>query len=64
MHSQQYYRGQAARARRLSASVYQRELVELLDRVAQVYDDIAEDLEIGAITIRHPELLPQLKRNR
>ena len=51
-------------ARRLSAAAYQRELLDLLGRVAQDYDDIAEDLENGAITIRHPELLPQLKRDR
>jgi hypothetical protein len=30
--------------------------------VAQDYDDIAEDLENGAVDIKHPEMLPQ--RNR
>jgi hypothetical protein len=64
MHNHQYYRGQAARARRLSALSYQRELVDLLARVAEDYDDIADDLENGAITIRHPELMPQSKRDR
>jgi hypothetical protein len=33
--------------------------LEVLHRVAQDYDDIAEDLEGGAIEIRHPELMPQ-----
>jgi hypothetical protein len=27
--------------------------------VAQDYDDIAEDLENGAVDIKHPEMLPQ-----
>jgi hypothetical protein len=27
--------------------------------MAQDYEDLAEDLENGAIEIRHPELLPQ-----
>ena len=64
MHNLLYYRGQAAMARRLAASTYQRELLNLLGRVAQDYDDIADDLENGAITIRHAELMPQLKRDR
>jgi hypothetical protein len=29
---------------------------------AQDYDDIAEDLENGAVEIRHPEMLPQRDR--
>jgi hypothetical protein len=37
----------------------QADLLEVLHRVAQDYDDIAEDLEGGAIEIRHPELMPQ-----
>lgn len=31
----------------------------MLDRAAQDYDEIAEDLEAGAIEMRHPELMPQ-----
>jgi len=27
--------------------------------MARDYDDIAEDLECGAIEMRHPELMPQ-----
>src|SRR5437762_10205028 len=31
----------------------------LLERVAQDYEDIAVDLESGAVEVRHPELMPQ-----
>lgn len=54
-----YYRQQAARARRLAEMMYQREMHEMLSRMARDYDDIAEDLESGAIAIRHAELMPQ-----
>lgn len=54
-----YYREQAERARRLARSVTIRNVEQLLLRVAQDYDDLAEDLERGAIEIRHPELMPQ-----
>ena len=58
-----YYRNQADRARRLARAQTQHETkVLLLQRVAQGYDDIAEDLENRAVDIKHPELLPQ--RNR
>jgi hypothetical protein len=39
--------------------VYQPDVLEVLHQVARDYDDIAEDLECGAIDIRHPELMPQ-----
>jgi hypothetical protein len=64
MHSAKYYREQAAHARELSGKVHQDELREKFERVAEDYDDIAEDLETGAVEIRHPELLPQLKHER
>jgi hypothetical protein len=32
--------------------------------VAEVFEDIACDLENGAVEVRHPELLPQLRRDR
>jgi hypothetical protein len=64
MHPPEYYREQAAHARRLSKIVHQAELREKFERFANDYDDIAEDLENGAIEIRHPELLPQSKRPR
>jgi hypothetical protein len=44
--------------------VYQPDLLEVLHRVAHDYDDIAEDLEGGAIEVRHPELMPQRRRIR
>ena len=59
MHPASYYRERAEHARRLASRVYQRDLLETLRQVAQDYDDIAEDLEGGAIEIRHPELMPQ-----
>ncbi len=41
---------------------HQPELSETLRRVAQDFDDVAYDLESGAVEIRHPELLPQRHR--
>lgn len=57
-----YYRQQAARARRLADGVSNQEMQEQLRRIAIDYDDIAADLEQGAIEVRHPELMPQLRR--
>jgi hypothetical protein len=57
-----YYRDQAARARRLAEDVGNREMQEQLKRIAVDYDEIAEDIELGAIEVRHPELMPQLRR--
>jgi hypothetical protein len=31
--------------------------------MARDYDDIVVDLEVGAIEIRHPELMPRLRRD-
>jgi hypothetical protein len=59
MHSAEYYRRQAARARRMADLVHQPEFEEMLRTAAQDYEDIAEDIDLGAIEIRHPELLPQ-----
>ena len=59
MHDASYYRAQAQRARRLAHSQTNRDIQDLLSRVARDYDDIAEDIEGGAVEIRHPELLPQ-----
>ena len=53
-----YYHEQAERAQRLARSQTNREVEGLLLRMAQDYEDLAEDLENGAIEIRHPELLP------
>lgn len=57
-----YYREQAARAQRLADAIGDREMREQLARIAADYDEIATDLEQGAIEIRHPELMPQLRR--
>jgi hypothetical protein len=59
MENAPYYRGQAERARRLAHSLTNREVEALLERVAQDYEDIAVDLESGAVEVRHPELMPQ-----
>jgi hypothetical protein len=59
MHPASYYRDRAQHARRLASRVYQPDVLEVLHQVARDYDDIAEDLEAGAIEIRHPELMPQ-----
>jgi hypothetical protein len=32
--------------------------------MAQDFEDVAYDLETGAVDARHPELLPQRSRNR
>ena len=57
MRTPSYYRGQAERARRLARSVTDRERAkDILSQVAQEYDELAEDLEGGAVEIRHPEL--------
>ena len=39
--------------------VHQPEFEEMLRTAAQDYEDIAADIDLGAIEIRHPELLPQ-----
>ncbi|HZU89235.1 MAG TPA: hypothetical protein VE993_08260 [Stellaceae bacterium] len=54
-----YYRECAAHARRLAETMYQGEVRKVLCTMAQDYDEIAEDLENGAIEIRHPDLMPQ-----
>ena len=59
MHEAAYYRGQAARARRLAGAVIDREVRQVLLRMAQDYDELAEDLDENLIEIRHPELLAQ-----
>jgi hypothetical protein len=58
MHPAHYYRDQAARAKRLADHVTG-EVCDALRRLAQDFDEIAEDLENGAVEIRHPESMPQ-----
>jgi len=62
MHDASYYREQAQRVHRLAGVPSDRKTQETLQRMAQDYSDIAEDLESGAIEIRHPELMPQTRR--
>lgn len=62
MRDANYYRDQAERARRLSRLINHRQVEAQLYQMAQDYDDIAEDLEVDAIAIRHPELMPQRQR--
>jgi uncharacterized membrane-anchored protein YhcB (DUF1043 family) len=59
MQEAHYYREQAERAQRLAHAVNHLETAALLSRMARDYHEIAEDLETGAVEIRHPELLPQ-----
>ena len=56
MCSARYYRRQAAIARRLASKVTDEGAVEILKQTAQDYKQIAEDLETGAVEIRHPDL--------
>ena len=62
MHDPSHYRQQAQRARRLARSATNFEVEALLSQMAQEYDDIAVDLENGAVEVRHPELMPQKYR--
>jgi len=59
MQSAHYYRGEAARARRLSRHIADPDMLDILAKMAKDYDDIATDLEQGLIEINRPELLPQ-----
>ena len=63
MHSANYYRGQAAKARWIARDV-STPAADLLETIAEDYDDIADDLENGAVSIRHPELMRQPGRKR
>jgi hypothetical protein len=57
-----HYRRQAARARSLASNAHQREIHDMLRQVAREYDEIATDIERGAVEIRHAELMPQNQR--
>jgi hypothetical protein len=52
-----YFRDRAEQIRRLADAAWQPELKEALRRLANDYDEVAEDIETGAPTIRHSELL-------
>jgi hypothetical protein len=57
MHDPFYYREQAHRARRLASEVTNAQDAARLNRAAQEFDEMAEDLESGAKEFRHPDLL-------
>jgi hypothetical protein len=59
MHAPSYYREQAEHARRMARLMHQPDVTETLLRMAQDFEDVAYDLETGAVDVRHPELLPQ-----
>jgi hypothetical protein len=53
------HREKAAQARRLAAAISQPDTVEQLLTFAKDYEEIAMDLESGAVTVIHPERMPQ-----
>lgn len=61
MHTARHYRDQAARARRLAEAAGEHEAADILRKIAGDFDEIAEDLENGAVEIRHPERMPQTR---
>jgi hypothetical protein len=58
------FRGMAQRARRLAGMAHQPKVTEILRRAAQDFDEIAEDIEAGAVEIRHRELMLQTRSVR
>ena len=62
MQESSYYRQEAIRARRLVKAINHPEARDALLKFAKDYDEIATDLETGAVEIRHPDLLPQRRR--
>jgi hypothetical protein len=59
-----YYIAQAEKADRLASLVTDKAVGAELTKMAEDYRDIAEDITSGAIEIRHPELMPQLRHPR
>jgi hypothetical protein len=59
-----YDRERANHLRRLAEMTWQGDLEVSLRRLAQEYDETAEDLEAGATEIRHPDLLRKDQRPR
>ena len=59
-----YYREQAARARRFATTVldYHPDVARQLHDAAQDFEEIAADLEVGAVGVRHPDLLTDKQR--
>ena len=61
MEQPSYYREHAEQARRIASRTEKGEVARYLRRLASDFDDIATDLENGAVEIRHPERMPQTK---
>ena len=59
MHGPGYYRRQAQKARYFAQTAIQDDLSSEFAEMARDFDEIAIDLESGAVEIRHPELMPQ-----
>ena len=59
-----YYRERANHLRRLAEMTWQVDLEVTLRRLAQEYDETAEDLEAAATEIRHSDLLRKDQRPR
>jgi hypothetical protein len=57
-----YYREQAGRARRLARGIGRADVARQLQDMAQDYEELAADIESGAIGVRHPELLSPKQR--
>jgi hypothetical protein len=57
MQQSSYYRQQSERARRLALDQTSREAAGHLIRLAQQFEEVAEDIEAGSAKIRHPDLL-------
>jgi hypothetical protein len=63
MHPPGYYREQDERARRIARLKHQPDINQTLLRMAEDFEDIACDVETGTVDVlRHPELLPQLRK--
>jgi hypothetical protein len=58
------YLEQAEKAERLALFIGDEEAKSNLEKMAEDYRDIAQDLENGAIDIRHPEVMPQAGHRR
>jgi hypothetical protein len=52
-----HYRAQAEHLRRLAERTWQVSLEDFLRILAKDYEEVAEDLEAGAVEIRHADLL-------
>jgi hypothetical protein len=59
-----YYRRQAERAWRFSEAALRLDLQRQFAKIARDFNEIAQDLENGAVALRHPELLAQRWPNK